>query len=287
MKRTSFILGIGILAVLFSCTKEYSLENSGNANNPLIVGNNCRINKIVYFDSATGLIGLGSIAAIINPADQVPQITKFDSLSATIDFQANLTYIGDTIYINPDEYFLVDVLTQRISRLHGLIDPTIPSSLQFDADYSYNAAGYLVQKSYSLTSLPGVPYYIVNYTYFGTNLVHMSSTEQTTGDLISDADIDYYNNLTPRAFWYLFPDELSYTHYNQFLNFGNKPTNAVKSLKVRYYDPGNVLRDSTVSTFTSYNMSLDNYVLSVMMTGDDQYSIPAPAGKLVFSYKCK
>lgn len=286
--KKSYLFFIGLVAlVLSACTKEYSLENGGNLTNPNIIGADCRINKIVYLDSATGLIGLGSIAALINPLDQATDITKFDSLSGTIDFKTPLIYVGDTIFINPDEYFLVDILTKHIKRLHGLTDPTIPTSLQFDADYIYNATGFLIQKSYSLTLFPGTPYYVVNYIYAGGNLTHMSSIEQVTGDLIADADIDYYINIAPKNYLYIFPDELSYTHYNQFLNFGNRPTNAIKNLKVRYYDPGNVLRDSTVSAFSKYIMSRDNYVLSVFMKGDNQFSIPADASKLVFSYKCK
>lgn len=286
MKRSQlFFIGLIALA-FFACKKEYSLENSGNVTNPLIVGADCRISKIAYIDSASGM-GIGSIAGVINPLDQTTVITLFDSLSATIDFQASMTFLADTIYINPDEYFLVDVVTKHITRLHGLIDPTVPSSLQFDADYIYNAAGYLIQKSYSLTTFPGLPYQVVNYSYDAGNMVHMTNNETITGDLISDADVTYYSNITPKNYLYIFPDELAYTHYNQFFNFGLKPTNGVKDLKVRYYDPGNVLRDSTVSTFRNYFLSLDKYVLSVMMKGDPQFSIPADSSKLVFSYKCK
>lgn len=118
-------------------------------------------------------------------------------------------------------------------------------------------------------------------------MIHMTNNETITGDLISDADVTYYSNITPKNYLYIFPDELAYTHYNQFFNFGLKPTNGVKDLKVRYYDPGNVLRDSTVSLFRNYFLSLDKYVLSVMMKGDPQFSIPADSSKLVFSYKCK
>ena len=286
MKRSQlFFIGFIALA-FFACKKEYSLENSGNITNPLIVGADCRISKIAYIDSATGT-GIGSIAGVINPLDQTTVITLFDSLSATIDFQASMTFLADTIYINPDEYFIVDVVTKHIKRLHGLIDPTVPGSLQFDADYLYNAAGYLIQKSYSLTTFPGFPYQVVNYSYTGGNMVRMTNNETFTGDLISDADVTYYSNITPKNYLYIFPDELAYTHYNQFFNFGLKPTNGVKDLKVRYYDPGNVLRDSTVSTFRNYFLSLDKYVLSVMMKGDPQFSIPADSSKLVFSYKCK
>jgi len=287
MKRKYWVSAALVLLVFVACKKEYSLENSGNLNNPQIVGADCRTSKIAYIDSPTN-VGLGSIAANINVFDQATQITQFDSLSATIDFQANMVYISDTIYINTDEYFIYDIITKRIGRLHGLIDPTDPTSAQFDCDYVYSAAGYLVQKAYSLTVLPGVPYYIADLTYDGNgNMTHMNSIETISGDLVSDADMTYYANIKPRSNLYIFPDELSYSQYNQFFNFGLRPTNAVKDYKVRYYDPGNVLRDSTVSQFKLYNMSRDNYVLNVIMQGDDQFSIPARASKLVFSYKCK
>lgn len=287
MKRIHFW---GLVAVAFigiiSCNKEYSLENSGNITDPLIVGADCRISKIAFLDSATGL-GKGSISASINTADQATQIVRFDSLSSTIDFLADLNYFIDTIYINPDEYYLFDFVSKRITRLHGLIDPTVPSSLQFDADFVYDGSGYLVQKIYNLTSVPGSPYYIVNYTYTAGNMTHMSAVETSSGDLVTDADLYYYPTLAPKNFIYLFPDELSYAPFTQFLNFGKRNTNAVQNMKVRYYDPGNVLRDSTVSVFRNYMLSKDNYVLSVIMKGSDQFSIPADSSKLVFSYKCK
>lgn len=286
MKKLLPLLVVTAVVALFSCKKEYSLENGGNLTNPLIIGADCRISKISYLDSASE-VGKGSLTATINLLDQTVDITKFDSLSSTIDFNAALTYFGDTIYINPDEYFIIDIITKHVKSFHGLIDPTVPGSLQFDADYIYDPAGYLVQKSYSLTLFPGFPYFLVTYTYAGGNLVHMASNELTTGDLVSDADVDYYPLLSPKNYLYLFPDELAYANFNQFINFGKRPTNAVKNLKVRYYDPGNVLRDSTVSSFKNYIMSRDNYVLSVLMRGDDQYSIPADSSKLVFSYKCK
>lgn len=276
-----------VILVFTACKKEYSLENGGNLANGLIVGANCRISKIDYYDTASGS-ALGSIAASINLVDTVTDITKFDSLAYTILFYTPLVYVSDTIYINANEYFVSDILSGgRISRLHGLTDPTDPMSPQFDADYAYDGSSHLLSKTYSFTGSPSFPYYEVNYTYSAGNLTHMDGTDVFTGDKIVDADINYFNNIAPKNYLYLFPDELSYTHYNQFLNFGSKPTNAVKDLKVRYYNPGNVIKDSTVSTFSSYTMSRDNYVLSVIMNGNDQFSIPASAGKLVFTYKCK
>ena len=130
-------------------------------------------------------------------------------------------------------------------------------------------------------------YYQVTYTYSGGNLTHMEGKDQVTGDVETDADVDYQANIFPRNYMYIFPDEVFYPYHTQFFNFVLKNSNALKKLTVRSYDPGNVVSDSAVSTFTNYIMSRDGYVLSTQMGGDDQQSIPAVAGKLKFSYHCK
>jgi hypothetical protein len=271
----------------FSCEKELSLENGGNVTNDNIIGADCRITKIVYADSATG-IGKASLTAIINSSNKTTDVTVFDSLTATIDYNSVPVYIGDTIHINADEYFVLDAATLRVNKFHGLIDPTNPFSPQFDAVYTYNASGYLLGKTYSAPLINfGIPYLAVGYTYLGGNLTGMTEIDLTTGNLNKDAQLTYYNTNSPKNFLYLFTDEDDYAEYTQFLNFGIRSTNAVQNYKVRYYNPGNILSDSSVSTFSSYTKSIDNYVTSVIMKGDDQPSIPAVASKLKFSYKCK
>ena len=286
-KNSLYILLLIVSAAVVSCKKEYSLENGGNVNNPLIVGANCRISQIAYYDSASG-VPLGSIAANINSTDTSTSITQFDSLAFTILFYTPINYTPDTIHINTDEYFVTDPAGGgRIKQLHGLTDPTDPFSPQFDADYAYDASNNLISKTYSFTGSPSFPYYEVDYSYAGNNLVRMTGTDVFTGDLVVDADLGYYSNILPKNFIYLFPDELAYPQYNQFFNFGKRPSNAVKNLKIHYYDPGNVVRDSAVSSFNTYILSRDHYVLSVNMIGNDQPSIPVQVGKLTFSYKCK
>ena len=280
-----YTLSIILCFSFISCEKEYSLENSTEPSD-LIVGADCRISKIVYTDTAAKL-GLGSIAATINSLDIVKNITRFDSISNTIEFISDPLITNDTIYVTPDEYFIVDATTKLINKLHGLTDPTDPLSPQFDLVYNYSASAYLLSKSYILTSFPGLPIFTYTYTYTGGNLTHMTGIEVLTGDLITDADLSYYSFIFPKRFLYLLPDDLQYNEYNQFYNFGTRSLNAVKKMTVRNYDPGNVVRDSLVSNFSNYIMSRDTYVLSVQMAGDDQPCIPARAGKLSFSYKCK
>jgi hypothetical protein len=284
--KKGILYSVIVIAALASCQKEYSTENSGGDGAGVIIGADCRISKIAYSDSANGT-SIGSIGATINGSDIVTDITKFDSLTLTIDFNSAPQYFSDTVYVDPDQYYVFNATTKRINSLHGLIDPTVPGSPEFDVTYNYDAAGFLINKSYSYSLLPGIPYQTVTYTYTGGNLTHMTTVDDFTTDIIKDADLTYYTNISPKNYLYLFPDEDTYAPYNQFFNFGRKSTNAVKNLKLRFYDPGNVLVDSAVSAFSSYVMSRDNYVISAYMLGNDQSSIPAAKGKLNFSYKCK
>src|SRR5882757_4948551 len=131
------------IAVFASCQKEYSTENGGDAGG-IIIGADCRISKIAYNDSATG-VSIGSIGATIDGSDVVRDVTKFDSLTLTIDFNAVPKYFGDTVYIDPDQYFIFDATSKRINSLHGLIDPTLPGSSEFDITYNYDGSGYLIR----------------------------------------------------------------------------------------------------------------------------------------------
>lgn len=285
MKKLIVLSCFAVAATLFSCQKENSLEN-GSGGNPSIIGNDCRISKIVYADSATN-VALGSLSASINSLDQATDITRFDSLSFTIDFNARPTYAADTIHINANEYYIADPVTGIVQKFNGLYDPTNASSPRFSIQYSYNAEKNLIRKSYSFAANPTAPYEEVNYTYNAGNLIQMAKTDLTTGDLISDADLSFDPAVAPKNYLYFFPDEYDYAEYTQFYNFGRRCVNAVKTMKVRFYSPGNIVSDSAVTSFSNYQTSADSYVLSVVMTGDDQFSIPAQAGRLRFSYKCK
>ena len=302
MNKVRPLVFIALIVTLFSCAKEYSEENLSTGNE-LIVGADCRISKIVYRDTS-GMAGggpgtgLGFIEGVINNFDILTRVTQFDSLANTITYIDEPVYSNDSVFIDADEYFIVNV-NKRITKLHGLADPTDPFSLQFDVFYVYNSAGYLTTKNYFFTASPGVSFLRVDYTYTAPgNLTHMSAVDLPGGDLVMDADMTYYSNIVARRFIYTFPDEIFYPQFTQFFDFGVRNFNPPKSMKVRNYDPGNVVRDSLVSAFSNYIMSLDGYVLSVQMgnpqpaatpplTPSPQPSIPALPGKLSFSYHCR
>ncbi len=283
MKKLSWLV-ISALFIFFSCGKENSIEN-GLDNNSLIIGIGCNISKIVYADTATD-VALGSIAAVLDDSGKVVSITEFDSLGFAINFYVEPREVSDTVFINTNEYYLLDQVTGMVKGFHGLFVPTNPLSQRFDIAFTYNAEGNLVKKSYRFSANPGTPYQEVNYSYSAGNLVQMTETDLTTGNKISDAEMSYYPLLTPKGNLYLFPDEYDYAQYSQFYNFGKRSVNAVKSMKVRFYAPGNIPIDSAVSSFRDYVTSVDNYTLSVIMEGDHQPSVPARASRLNFSYSC-
>ena len=280
----SILLGI-FVSVLPSCSKEMSEEN-GSGTDSLIVGADCRLARIVYKDSS-GFISLGSIAANINATDNVVNITEFDSLSNFLVSFASVSINGDTIHVSPDEYFIANSSTKIISKFHGLVDPGNASSPTYEQVFSYNAGGNLIKKTKSLSMAPLIPYEQVDYTYSNGNLVSMQNKNIFTAKLISDASFSFYNTIIPKNYIYIFADEEDRPQYNQFFNFGKPSVNAVNDFKVRYYDGGGTLIDSAISKFINYQQSADTYVQKVQLTGDDQLSIPAQAGKLQLSYHCK
>ena len=283
MKKLHPVLFIFAIIVLGSCAKEYSLENGGIGSG--LIGADCRISRIEYGDSTTG-IGQRSLTATINSGDSVTNILDYDSISNTINFLSAPIYINDTVYIDPDEYFVQNHTTKLIIKLHGLLDPTDFTSPAIDIDYTYNTGGYLIKKQYSFSAVPGFPYQQVDYVYSGGNLTSMTNTNLTTGDLITNAAISY-SVFLPKNFVYLFPDELAYPSFTQFFNFGTKNISAPASVVVRTYDPGNVVSSTSTSVFSNYVLSPDQYVLSCNMSGSDLPSLPAMTGRLTFSYHCK
>lgn len=280
-----FLFLLMVLLGVASCRKEYSDEIDSTVNGT-IIGLDCRISAIGYTDKASG-VGIGSINAVIDANDNATSITNYDSLSLSIVSNFTPQYNSNIVTIASGQYFIVDNLTKQVKQFHGFVDPTAPNSPQIDVDYAYNAAGYLINKVYKYSSAPGSPFQEVQYAYTNANLTGMVVKDLVTGNTIKDAQLTYISNIVPKNFIYLFPDESAYSTFNQFYNFGKKSYNAVKDFKVRYYNPGNLLADSSVSLFSNYILSRDNYVVSVLMNGNDQSSIPAFSGKLKFSYKCK
>ena len=92
MKRLSPVFLSVLVLTLFSCAKEYSLESSSDpSGNGQIIGEDCRITKIAYRDTAGAGTSLGPLTATIDNSDNVTNVTLFDSLAFTIDYLSTLS----------------------------------------------------------------------------------------------------------------------------------------------------------------------------------------------------
>ncbi len=282
MSKKLLVVSVLVFSII-SCQKDYSDEGGSNGSAGNVIGANCRISKINNVDSATD-VSKGALTATINATDLVASITDFDSLNFTINTTVTPVYLNDTIKINAVEYFVLDATTKRVAKLHRLIDPNNIVSPPIDVTYTYDAAGFLVKKIGVFLGIPAVD---VSYTYSGTNLTKMTLTDLTAaGFVVEDATVTYNPTLAPKNFIYIFPDEDEYAQFTQFLDFGKKPTNAISSITTNTYSAPGVLNTTEVSTFSNYVLSRDNYVLSVIMKGNNQATIPAVTGKVKFSYHC-
>jgi hypothetical protein len=104
--RYRFLLSVIVLFLYVSCAKEVSKEGPPTPVDPPI-GNNCRVQKIYPYDTIAGT-GIASLYTLFNSSDQPQRIELYDSLSAQMLYSTNLTIKGDTLRVNPEEYFVND-----------------------------------------------------------------------------------------------------------------------------------------------------------------------------------
>jgi hypothetical protein len=72
------------------------------------------------------------------------------------------------------------------------------------------------------------------------------------------------------------------------LTWGAKATNPVTKIIIKNYDQlTGTFIDSTITNYSNYQYSLDNYVLSVDAAGFDMPAVPLVRGRNKFAYFCK
>jgi len=282
----SFTLISALLCLLLaSCKKEYSVENGG-ANGGITVGNNCRMSQIVQLDSVSGQ-GWTSFSTIFNSADQATRVVSFDSLQDVPLFSANITYAGDTMRVNPNEYFLL-AANKRVSSFHTYQDPSDTSSGAVTFVYNYDAARYMIKKEIFVASIP-VPAIRFDYVWGGGNLLDIDGNVVLPGleKKLFMASLEYDATKTVKNFIPVFPDGYENFAYVMALDMGLKSRNVLSRITANNFnDQGDI--DQTITTvFNHYVFSTDGYLLEWVAEGDAPSSTALPAGLTRFSYKCK
>jgi len=282
MIRKLLIAAISI-ALLPACKKEKSTDTTTSGEKPVFIGNNCSISQILTVDSATS-IGFEAHNLFFNTGGLVSKVQIIDSLTSDLYVNENVTYKGDTIFVSKFGYFVKNS-SGRIRLFRGPEDPTDPFSDSVDVNFTYNSAGFLTRADYNFTGIP-VPLLRSTYTYTGSNLTKAKTDLLfPTVETVITSDLTY-SNQTVKNFIYTFPDAYYTYPFLPAFDFGNRPTNALQSVKTVFFDSG-AAQDSLITNYKNYKLSNDGYVLEFFADGDYQDGMGIYFERTKFKYHCR
>jgi hypothetical protein len=272
-----------------SCSKEYSFENPILSGNTIIVGNDCVINKVIDYDTLVRK-NVAAVQTSFNTTGNYPaSIIETDSITQQNIFQKSLTLLGDTLRIDANQYFLVDIATNyRVRQFVGRQDPYNNNSPIFINNFFYNTAGQIVTKTVYNTQQAGFIFSQTNYTYTGNNLTGIKSKIPLNNVTYFDATISYDSTKFAKNYMLLLPDCNELRPYVTTMNLGIKSKNQPAKVTINNNDQiTGTLVNTTVTEFKNYKYSADGYVLSVDMGGFAIPAIPLSNSRNVFQYFCR
>ena len=284
--RIKILSSVIVLAtMIYSCSKEYSIEGRDNTviNPPL--GQNCKVNNIIAADSLTGA-GNYSLFTDFDLAGLATRIVAYDSVNQQLDASANLTYKGDTIFITASDYFVTDA-NKRVVRFFTLADPGDPNSDTLIYNYVYNAGGYLSEKIITIPSILGTVVNF-NYTWSNGNLVKVEGNTNVTGvnQKLLTATMTYDINKTAKNFIQVMPDNFESFFFVMAVDIGKKSTNVVSTISMITYDEFGVADQSYNTVLKNLVFSPDGYLTEWYAEGDSFDALGLFSGRTLFQYKC-
>ena len=283
------LLQLYIIVTLYvffaSCKKELSRENAtGGAPS---MGNNCSIATITPYDSSSGR-GYGSFHITTGANNLTNKIEWYDSTSGMVSYQANFTYMNDTMRINENEFFILDA-SGRIKELNTLENPLDTSSERYRYTYAYDADGHLYSKHWFLTEHnPDIPFFSYQYEWVNENLVGLEVNEGSGNKRLAlSAELIYNDAKTIKDFLYFFPDAHELARYIFSVNVGKKSKKMLEKIVVKIYDSSGNEIEAYHTAYSGYKFSADNYVTELYASGDIIDGLPLVEGRTKFEYYCK
>lgn len=284
--KTVFIIlcYVGLACICSSCAKEYSFEGSpprpaDTINNNPVLGNRCRIEKIVSFLSNSPN-SRSAITAFFNSLHDVQRVLVYDSLRNQAGIDVQMKYSGDTVFVlaggSSGQYFLLDGNGRtRAYYFNGLI-----------YRYLYNAAGFMEKQEIFVDGTPPLQLSEIRYQYTGNNLTGVSVIA-LPNIRVKEAELEYYVNKPVSQFLYFFPGSPELSAYQLGLNLGRRSEQAVKKMVIRDYNvsTGQLIKTSTTN-FLNYQLSRENYVMGFNLSGDELLEIGFLSGRNRVEYHC-
>jgi hypothetical protein len=263
--------------LLFSCSKEYSLEDAGAA------ARDCRVSSIIAVDDVSGQ-GVYAMNTRFNSGDLADFVELFDSVRNAADIAANLTYRADSVFSSENDAFALDA-SQRVKKHTAPLDPADPGGEKIIYEYQYDGNGYLVKKTISSSFFP-VGQVVFTYTWTAGNLTGIEGDIDGLGKFLT-ARMEYDLSKSPKNFIYIFPEGVENFLFINALNYGKKPANLIKTIQVEYFDDQGTPQFSYNTTIRDVVFSSDGYVQEWFVEGDSFDPLGIFVGKNKFTYSCK
>lgn len=253
---------------------------------PPLTDTNCIISTISQVNY--GSSSESSLTAFYNSNYDVTKLVIYDSVHNIKNFEANFNYVtSDSARIDQYQYFKLDA-NKRVIKFVTKSDLTDPNNADdYVFEYSYTNQGYLSNRSLYVNGSV-LPNLSTEYTYTNNLLTSCVMTAVSSGNLkILESTLTYDNSIKIKKWIYAFPDAMQEYMYTTVLNFGSRPTNPLKQVVTKVYDPpSGTLLDTWTTNYSSYKVDDYGYVLSGVADGDLQQGIATFYGKTNFYYDC-
>jgi hypothetical protein len=289
MKVLKYFFGCIVAVVLFTaCTKEYSFENPFANSGNVTIGNNCIIAKVIEYDTL-GNRGASAINYLFNAAgDRVVSVNQTDSITLNSLLNKTVSYLQDTMRLDAGQFFTVDLATARVKSFTGRENPYNNTSPVFSFKYNYDASGKINTKTKTNPLFPTFIIESTEYVFTNNDLTGIVKKLPLLNTTIFTASLEYDNSRQPKNYFSMLPDCNELAPYVAALNTGARSLHPVKKIVIKNFDQlTGAFIDSTVTNFSNYKYSLDNYVLSLDASGFDIPALPLVSGRNKFEYFCR
>jgi hypothetical protein len=273
-----------ILLLLASCEKETSVELGQKG--PL-VGADCRLKQITAVDSVTGLGGF-TFLTNFDAQGIARSVEVFDSITGTMQFDAPLSWSGDTLRISDSVYYLTDANR----RLQAFVAQETQGGtlVTLKYVYTYDASGYLTKKELFSSAVPlPIPLIRFSYTWSAMNLVAVDGSVVIPGftQRLFSAVLEYDANASAKNFLPILPDAAELTPVIMAVDAGKLSRNLVRKIDVTTFNDTGAVESTATSNYAGYIYSADGYLLEWKVSGDVPEALPFPPGRNQFKYHCR
>jgi hypothetical protein len=268
-----------LIIILCSCGKHTDIPHEGGGNK--YHDSTCIISEISQLNN--GADTAISLSAVFDDKQRVTKLYIYDDIHNKDTF-INFNYdLSGIIRLDQNQYFTLDG-ENRVIRF-----VTKSGADNYTYVYNYNSQGYLARKDlYINDNINDTPNLRTIYTYINDSLTRCEMRSVSSGDsLVLESDLKYDSSIKIRNWIYTFPDAIEGSMYYTVLNFGRRPSHALKHVDTKIYDPPTqTLLDTWETNYSKYQVDSLGYVLSGEATGDLQQGITVFYGKTNFEYHC-